>query len=143
MRSFRSSLKETDRKNADIDLGRKELLAILGDDRMQQIFVPGSACEFEELGRGVKRKILAHGDALMQVEVHFKQGAQGASHSHIHTQTSYVLEGAFAFAIDGQKSIVRRGDTVYMPSGVEHGCVCLEAGVLLDVFAPQREDFLK
>jgi len=23
-----------------------------------------------------------------------------------------------------------------------HGCVCLEAGVLLDTFTPQREDFL-
>lgn len=110
---------------------------------MQQIFVPGAASEFEELGKGVKRKILAHGAALMQVEVHFEQGSQGASHSHIHTQTSYVLEGAFEFEVGGQKGIVRRGDTVYMPSGVEHGCVCLEAGALLDVFAPQREDFLK
>ena len=24
-----------------------------------------------------------------------------------------------------------------------HGCVCLEAGVLIDTFTPMREDFLK
>ena len=29
-----------------------------------------------------------------------------------------------------------------MPSGVEHGTVCLEAGKLVDVFSPKREDFL-
>ena len=27
-------------------------------------------------------------------------------------------------------------------NGVEHGCVCLEAGVLLDIFNPMREDFV-
>ena len=26
--------------------------------------------------------------------------------------------------------------------GVEHGCVCTEAGVLLDIFTPMREDFV-
>ena len=26
--------------------------------------------------------------------------------------------------------------------GVEHGCVCLEEGILLDIFAPMREDFV-
>jgi len=26
--------------------------------------------------------------------------------------------------------------------GVEHGCTCTEAGVLLDIFTPMREDFV-
>ena len=26
---------------------------------------------------------------------------------------------------------------------VVHGCVCLEAGVLLDIFTPYREDFVE
>lgn len=26
--------------------------------------------------------------------------------------------------------------------GVIHGCTCLEAGVLLDIFTPMREDFV-
>jgi cupin domain len=25
---------------------------------------------------------------------------------------------------------------------VEHGCVCTEAGILLDIFTPMREDFV-
>ena len=30
-----------------------------------------------------------------------------------------------------------------VPGGAEHGTRCLEGGHLLDVFTPQREDFLK
>ncbi len=26
--------------------------------------------------------------------------------------------------------------------GVEHGCTCTEAGILLDIFTPMREDFV-
>lgn len=97
---------------------------------------------FEELGGGVKRKILAYGDALMQVEVHFEKGAVGAMHSHVHSQLTYVLSGKFEFTIDGETKIVSAGDTLYKTPNVVHGCVCLEEGVLLDTFNPLREDFL-
>lgn len=26
--------------------------------------------------------------------------------------------------------------------GVEHGCTCTEAGILLDIFTPMQEDFV-
>lgn len=106
-------------------------------------FVFYSDIEFEDLGGGVKRKILAYGDALMQVEVHFEVGAVGAMHSHPHSQLTYVLEGKFEFTIDGEKKTVCRGDTLYKTPGVPHGCVCLEKGILLDTFNPRREDFIK
>ena len=35
------------------------------------------------------------------------------------------------------------GDTILKEDGVEHGCVCTEAGILLDIFTPMREDFVK
>ena len=31
----------------------------------------------------------------------------------------------------------------YVPPHAIHGAVCLEAGVLIDVFSPMREDFIK
>ena len=37
---------------------------------------------------------------------------------------------------------VRAGDTLYKKGGVLHGCRCIERGVLLDTFTPQRTDFL-
>ena len=105
-------------------------------------FVFYSDKEFEDLGGGVKRKILAYGDALMQVEVHFERGAIGQMHQHPHSQLTYVLSGKFEFTIDGEKRIVCQGDTLYKTPGVLHGCVCLEEGILLDTFNPYREDFI-
>ena len=106
-------------------------------------FVFSDTLEFEELGGGVKRKILAWGDDLMQVEVHFEKGAVGAMHSHPHTQLTYVLSGEFEFTIDGIKKTVKAGDTLFKLPTIVHGCVCTEAGVLLDTFTPHRADFVK
>ena len=38
--------------------------------------------------------------------------------------------------------IVRAGDSMLKTDGVVHGCVCLEAGKLLDIFNPYRKDFV-
>ena len=111
--------------------------------RMNQPFVMNEEYELEDQGGGVSRKILAYGDNLMQVEVHFEKGAIGAMHSHPHTQLTYVLEGKFEFTIGDEKKIVEKGDTLYKVADVVHGCVCLEKGILLDTFTPYREDFLK
>ena len=112
-------------------------------ERANQAFVTDADYVMEDQGGGVSRKILAYGDALMQVEVHFEEGAVGAMHSHPHSQLTYVLEGEFEFTIDGVKKIVKKGDTLYKTPNVVHGCVCTKKGILLDTFNPYREDFLK
>lgn len=58
------------------------------------------------------------------------------------TQITYVVSGAFDFTVDGVTHTVRAGDTILKEDGVEHGCVCTEAGILLDIFTPMREDFV-
>jgi len=110
---------------------------------MNQPFVFAGDCVEESAGDGVTRRVLAHGKDLMAVEVHFEKDAVGALHSHPHTQISYVLEGEFEFEIDGVKKTVRKGDTLFKLPNVRHGCRCLRKGILLDVFTPCREDFLK
>lgn len=93
-------------------------------------------------GAGVTRRVLAYTDGLMCVENTFEKGAAGALHSHPHTQITYVVSGAFDFTVDGETHTVRAGDTILKEDGVIHGCVCTEAGVLLDIFNPMREDFV-
>lgn len=93
-------------------------------------------------GEGVVRRVLAYSDQMMCVENHFEKGAVGAMHSHPHTQITYVVSGRFAFTIDGETHEVGPGDTLLKKNGVIHGCTCLEAGILLDIFNPMREDFL-
>lgn len=107
------------------------------------MFVFSSDCPIEDLGNGVSRKILAHNGKMMQVEVHFADGAIGYMHHHPHEQLTYVLSGEFEFTIGDETRIVKAGDTLYKEPNIEHGCKCLKAGILLDTFTPQREDFLK
>lgn len=71
-----------------------------------------------------------------------KKGAVGAMHHHPHTQITYVASGKFEFTIGGEKKVVSAGDSLLKKDGVEHGCVCLEAGILVDIFAPMREEFV-
>ena len=92
---------------------------------------------------GVSRKILSYSDQVMMCEITFEKGAKGNFHSHVHEQITYVAKGSFSFTIGGETKTVSQGDSLQMPSGVEHGVTCLEEGILVDVFSPKRDDFLK
>jgi len=106
------------------------------------MFVYNSEVELEDIGDGVSRKIMAYSDQIMAVEVHFEKGAVGPMHNHPHEQLTYVLSGAFEFTIGEETKLVKAGDALYKEPNVMHGCVCVEAGVLLDNFTPVRKDFL-
>lgn len=97
----------------------------------------------EDTGVGTCRKILAYTDELMCVENHFVAGAVGAPHSHPHLQIVYVPCGKFEFTVDGEMKIISQGDTVLVKGNALHSCACLEDGILLDIFTPMREDFVK
>ena len=99
-------------------------------------FILEKEIAWEPAGEGVVRQI-------MLVKVKFEQGAIGTPHTHYHTQTTYVASGKFEFTVNGEKQIVETGDGVYIEPDAEHGCVCLEAGILIDCFSPMRADFLK
>ncbi len=107
-----------------------------------QIWGYGSETDKEPAGEGVIRQVKSYTDGLMVVENHFQKGAVGALHSHPHTQITYVVSGVFEFTIGSEKRTVRAGDTMLKKDGIVHGCVCLEEGILLDIFSPMREDFV-
>ncbi len=107
------------------------------------MIVKNSDVKVTEVGQGVERKILASDGKMMTVEVRFKKGSVGTVHSHPHEQISYVVSGSFEFELEGKKEIIRAGDSYYVKPDAMHGVVALEDSVILDVFTPQREDFLK
>ncbi|MEF2071594.1 cupin domain-containing protein [Consotaella aegiceratis] len=89
-----------------------------------------------------RRRILTHTPDMMVVEVEFSEGGWGPQHSHPHVQATYVRSGRFEFDVEGEKKQVGAGDSLIMPPNAKHGCTVLEAGTLIDVFSPAREDFL-
>ncbi|SRR6056297_574084 len=102
-----------------------------------------AAAGWEDLGSGVSRQIMGWDEKIMMVKVKFEKGAVGTPHDHPHSQTTLCAGGKFEFTIDGKKQVITEGDGLYIPPNVVHGAVCLEEGILIDVFSPAREDFLE
>lgn len=106
------------------------------------IFIQTAGQEWEQVAPGMKRKIMGYNDQIMMVQVHFDAGGIGARHKHFHSQTTYVVSGKFEITIGEEKKVLSAGDGFCTPPDIEHGALCLEEGVLIDVFSPVREDFL-
>ena len=112
-------------------------------EQSKSLFISNENVEWEPINEKIRRKIMAYEESLMLVYVEFKSGGVGAVHQHPHVQMTYVESGVFEVEIASKKKILKAGDVFHIPSNVWHGAVCLEDGVLLDVFSPIREDFLK
>lgn len=108
-----------------------------------KVFIQDEKIEWEQLDPKVKRKIMAYDKDLMMVKVAFEAGGVGALHSHYHTQIAHVESGVFEIEVEGIKRVLKAGDAYFIPSNAVHGAVCLEAGVLIDMFSPMREDFIQ
>ena len=98
---------------------------------------------WQDLGNGISRQMFGYDNNVMLVKVKFDKGAIGIMHEHHHSQVTYVDSGVFEMTIGSETRIIRKGDGYYVSSNVKHGVVCLEPGMLIDVFSPHREDFLQ
>ena len=101
-----------------------------------------SQLPWQEAGPGVRRKVLCYDDRIMMVRVAFEAGAKGVEHSHPHLQCSYVESGVFEITIAGRTERLTAGDSFLAPPDATHSATAIEAGTLVDVFAPMREDFV-
>lgn len=105
-------------------------------------FIFDAQTPWQDAGGGAVRQILGYNENIMMVKVSFKKGQAGAMHSHPHSQVTYVASGKFSFTVSGVTKTVEAGDALFKQPGLEHGCVCLEDGILIDCFNPMRETFL-
>lgn len=81
------------------------------------------------------------GENILVSVVHLEPNTVLPAHSHPHEQCSYMLEGELAFVLGGEQRILRPGDLVIIPGGMEHSATAGAQPVrLIDVFSPVRED---
>lgn len=106
------------------------------------IYVHDADLEWEDLGDGIRRKLLTYEGQVMMAKIAFEAGAIGAEHKHPHIQCSYVEQGEFWLTIDGRREKLVAGDSFLVPSDQLHGAEAITDGILIDVFTPMREDFL-
>jgi quercetin dioxygenase-like cupin family protein len=108
-----------------------------------KVFIENAEIPWQEMDKGVRRKIMAYDERLMVVKVEFQKGGIGSLHQHHHSQITHVESGVFEVQVGEEKKILKAGDAFCIPPNVMHGAVCMEAGVLIDVFSPMREDFVQ
>ncbi|MDO6738420.1 cupin domain-containing protein [Wenyingzhuangia sp. 2_MG-2023] len=106
-------------------------------------FLFDSETPWETVAEGVQRQIMGYDDKIMLVKAKFETGGIGQMHEHYHSQVTYVVDGAFELTIGEVTKMVKGGDSFYIPPHVMHGAICREAGLLIDVFSPIREDFME
>ena len=97
----------------------------------------------ERLEAGIERQMIV-GDRLMLCRLRFAPHVVTAPHDHPHEQMTIVERGRVLFTIGDEERIAQAGDVLHFPSGSWHGATMLdEEVVLIDIFTPVREDFLK
>ena len=97
----------------------------------------------ETIADGIERQMVV-GQRLMICRLRFRPHVETATHSHPHEQITLVEKGRVRFAIGDETRLASAGDVLCFPSGVVHGATMLdEEVVLVDIFTPLREEFLK
>lgn len=108
-----------------------------------ELFQVEDRIPWENLGDGIQRQLYGYDNTIMMVKVKFEKNAVGQLHQHFHSQVTFVESGVFEMTINNEKKIIKGGDGYYVPPNILHGVICLEPGMLVDVFSPMREDFLR
>lgn len=111
---------------------------------MQQ-FVTNETVNPETVVKGkIVRKVKSYDNNIMVVEVDFRDGAEGSIHKHYQEQISYCINGEFDYIIEQKVFRMKKGDTIFVPKELSHGCKLIsDSGTLLDIFTPARQDFIK
>lgn len=92
---------------------------------------------------GLQRQVLAYGGGLMATRFTFAAGAIAEWHSHPHEQVSCIVSGEIDYCTEGHAPVrLLAGGSFYVPPNLRHRVVAIQPTVIVDVFSPQREEFI-
>lgn len=94
-----------------------------------------------ERAPGVQLRVIGDGEKAMLLEVDIEPGAVVSMHEHPHQQTGRLLSGRLKFEIGGEVYELEPGDSWSIPGGVSHEATGIEKCLVVEMFAPPREDF--
>lgn len=99
-----------------------------------------STIEQQEIIKGFKARFV-HTESFTMAFWEIEAGAELPEHSHIHEQSTQVVEGSLEFTINGEKKVLTAGMVAVIPSNIKHSGKALTHCKLTDVFCPVREDY--
>lgn len=95
----------------------------------------------EQLIQGITRRVIT-GELVMLGRIFFPKGAKVPAHTHESEQITHVLRGTLRFVVGGEEVFVSTGETLNIPSNVQHSAEAVEETDEIDAFSPIRTDWL-
>lgn len=96
--------------------------------------------------KGVSLDSLAVGEKSMVTKMNYVRGNFATTHQHPHEQCGYVISGEYRLKVELPETpidvLLHAGDSYAIPGHTPHSFEVLEGGEVVDVFTPQREDYL-
>lgn len=96
----------------------------------------------EQLNANVTRQAI-HAANITVARIHLLQGAIVPEHRHASEQISFIERGKLRFTLDGAVCALEAGEMLEIPANVPHSVEVIEESVVVDVFAPVREDWIR
>jgi quercetin dioxygenase-like cupin family protein len=98
---------------------------------------------FETISEGIERQMIV-GEKMMICRLRFAPNTITPAHEHPHEQMTIIEKGKVLFTLGEETKVFEAGDVLHFPSNFWHGATMLdEEVILIDIFSPIREDFLK
>ena len=91
---------------------------------------------------GVDFEVLAIGKESMVTKMLYKESDSVPFHKHPNEQNGYIITGRYKLTFDKKEYILTNGDSYSIPANMEHSMEIIEAGEVIDIFTPVRQDYL-
>jgi quercetin dioxygenase-like cupin family protein len=100
-----------------------------------------SSLDLQRIWDGIHGRVV-HGDSLTLGIIELDANTVVPEHRHEHEQLGMCLTGSVQFRVGDETKELRAGETWSIPSNVPHEVrVGPEGAVVIDVFAPTRDDW--
>lgn len=84
-----------------------------------------------------------HTASMTIARLELKAGARVPAHQHHNEQVSMVQSGRLRFLLDDGETVVGPGGLLVLAPNQSHGVEVLEDAVVIDLFSPPREDWIR
>lgn len=106
------------------------------------MFCRADPSDYKPVLPGIQFKTLVFGDETLFSEFRLKAGSRLPSHSHIHEQAGYLVQGKIRLTIGDQVFTAEPGDSWCIKSNISQCAEILADSVAIEVFSRVREDYL-
>ena len=90
---------------------------------------------------GIDARVI-NGERVTMALVDLEPNTPLQEHHHEHEQVGFIVQGSLTFVIGGETRVLSAGDTYNISSNTVHsGMTGPDGAVVVDVFAPVREDW--